>query len=142
MPKSTRRHSKRNKKQSGGADSGWSYVLGQVGDGWTQFQNALTLQPGQNQGTMRSNDIEPIGKPNFQDHQSMPTPKDLSLIQSAGKRRRNGRKRSRCGGNWSMIAKQAATPLALLGMQQTYKKRSNKSSRTKKSRKSRKSRRR
>lgn len=136
MPKSSRRHSK---KQRGGADSGWSYVLGQVGDGWTQFQNALTLQPGQNLGTVNSNDIEPIGKPNAQNFQSVPTAKDLALIQSAGKKRK-GCKRSRRGGNWGVIAKQAATPLALLAMQQTYKKRrSQKSSRTKKSRKSRKS---
>jgi hypothetical protein len=135
MPKSK---NSRSKKQSGGADSAWSYVLGQVGDGWTQFQNALTLQPGQNMATSGSNDIEPIGKPNFQNQQGTPTSKSLTLIQSAGKRR----KRCRSGGSWGAVAKHAATPLALLAMQQTYKKRSRKSLKTKKNRKSRKSRRR
>ena len=135
---------KRNKK--GGASSGWQYVFNQVGDGWTQFQNALTLQPGQNLGSMQSNDIEPIGKPNFQSNQGEPSAKNLSLIQSAGRRRRSKmskrrsnkrrsiKRTSKRGGNWGAIANQAAAPLALLAMQNTYKKRG--------SRKSRKSRRR
>ena len=137
---------KSRKNQSGGADSGWSYVLGQVGNGWTQFQNALTLQPGQNIASAHSNDIEPIGKPNFQDYQGMPTPKNLSLIQSAGRKRKH-HKRNKKGGYWGAVAKQAATPLALLALQQTYKKRpsqkvSKKSKKVSFSRKTRKSRRR
>lgn len=113
------------KKQSGGADSGWSYVMSKVGDGWTQFQNSLTLQPGQNLGTSQSNDIEPIGKPNFQNNQGMPTSKELALIQSAGKRRKK-----RSGGSWVAMANQAAAPVALLAMQQNY----GKKNRTKKNR--------
>ena len=119
MPKSSRRN--KDCKQSGGADSGWSYVMGQVGNGWTQFQNALTLQPGQNLATLNSNDIEPIGQPNFQNTQAMPSAQDLALIQSAGKRRKS-RKRGSKGGNWGAVAQQAAAPLALLAMQQNYKK--------------------
>ena len=110
------------KKQSGGADSGWSYVMSQVGDGWKQFQDSLTLQPGQNLATIQSNDIEPIGKPNFQNHQGMPTSKQLSLIQSAGKRRKR-----RMGGSWAALANQAAAPVALLAMQQSYGKRKSRS---------------
>ena len=52
-----------------------------------------------------------------------PTAQNLSLIQSAGKRRR---KRSRRGGFLELggVINQAAVPLAILGMQQTYKKKS------------------
>jgi hypothetical protein len=131
---------KRDKK--GGASSGWQYVFDQVGDGWTQFQNALTLQPGQNLGSVQSNDIEPIGKPNFQNNQGEPSVQNLRLIQMAGKRRK--RRRTRRGGDWGAVASQAAVPLALLAMQNTYKKRGSRTSRKsrRKSRKSRKSRRR
>ena len=125
---------KRTKK--GGASSGWQYVFDQVGDGWTQFQNSLTLQPGQNLGSMQTNDIEPIGKPNFQNYQGEPTAQNLSLIQSAGRRRR--RRKTKRGGNWGMVAEQAAAPLALLAMQNTYKRKgSRKSGKTRKSRRSR-----
>ena len=130
--------SRRNKR--GGASSGWQYVYDQVGNGWTQFQNALTLQPGQNLGSMQSNDIEPIGKPNFQNYQAEPTSQNLSLIQSAGRRRK--RRRIKRGGNWGAIATQAATPLALLAMQNTYRRKGSMSRKSKKTRKSRRTRRR
>ena len=67
MVKNSRRN--RSRKQSSsrrqkGGNSAWQYVAGQVGDGWTQFQNALTLQPGQNLGTQQSNNIVQIGNKN------------------------------------------------------------------------------
>ena len=124
----------RNKK--GGASSGWQYVYDQVGDGLTQFQNALTLQPGQNLGSMQTNDIEPIGKPNFQNYQGEPTTQNLTLIQSAG--RRGKRRRLKRGGNWGAIASQAAPPLALLAMQNSYRRKgSRKSRKTRKTRRTR-----
>jgi hypothetical protein len=124
----------KSRKMKGGASSGWQYVYDQVGNGWTQFQNALTLQPGQNLASMQTNDIEPIGKPNFQNYQAEPTAKDLQLIQSAGRRK----KKSKKGGNWGAVINQAAAPLALFTLQNTYKKKS--STRSRKSKKSRKSR--
>jgi hypothetical protein len=48
-----------------------------------------------------------------------PTAQNLSLIQSAGRRGR-GRKSKR-GGFWGQVINQAAAPLALLGMQQTFR---------------------
>jgi hypothetical protein len=46
-----------------------------------------------------------------------PTAQNLSLVQSAGKRRN----KSRRGGLFGEVVTQAVVPLALLGMQQTYR---------------------
>lgn len=121
---------KGSRKQRGGT-SGWGYVYNQVGDGWTQFQNALTLQPGQNPASQQTNEIEPIGKPNAQNTQSMPTANDLSLIQSAGRRKRrmSHRRRGKRGGTWSNIISQAVVPFTLFGVQNTYKRRQSRKSR-------------
>ena len=112
------------KKQKGGS-SAWSYVYDQVGNGMTQFQNSLTLQPGQNMASQQSNMIEPIGKVNFQNNQGEPTAQNLALIQSAGRRRRRSRSRSRSrkGGNWGATISRAAVPFTLMGMQNTFGKR-------------------
>jgi len=132
---------KRSRSQSkkGGSASAWGYVYDQVGNGWTQFQNALTLQPGQNLGSQQSNDIEPIGKPNFQNNQSFPTSKDLSLIQRAGKRRskRSKRSRSKKGGNWGAALGSAIVPFTLLGVQNAFGKRKSKGRKTRKTRRTR-----
>jgi hypothetical protein len=113
---------KHSRKQKGGMNSpsAWSYVYDTVGNGWTQFQNALTLQPGENLGSINSNAIEPVGNINAQDAQGVPTVQSLALVQSAGKRRRGSRrsrKMSKRGGNWMAVANQAIVPVALLGMQ-------------------------
>ena len=106
------------KKQKGGS-SAWSYVYGQVGNGMTQVQNSLMLQPGQNMASQQSNMIEPIGKVNFQNSQGDPTAQNLALIQSAGRRRA----RSRKGGNLGATISRAAVPFTLMGMQNTFGKR-------------------
>lgn len=130
----------RSKKYRGGSNtsnpSAWSYVYDTVGDGVTQFRNALTLQPGTNLGSLQSNDIEPIGNLNAQNAEGVPTASNLSLIQKAGKRRR------RRGGNMVAIANQALVPISLIAMQQGYSKRrgSRRGKGGKKTRKSRKSR--
>lgn len=116
----------RSRKQKGGnSPSGWGYVYNTVGNGWTQFQNALTLQPGDNAVSQQSNNIEPVGKPNFGNTSYDPSKTDLTLIQSAGRRRskRSKRSRSRKGGNWGEVASRAIVPLALLGVQNRFSKR-------------------
>lgn len=128
---------KKRTKQRGGNSSAWGYVYDQVGNGWTQFQNALTLQPGQNAASQQSNDIEPIGKPNFQNNQSFPTSKDLTLIQSAGRRRNKRSKRSRKGGNWGAAIGSAIVPFTLLGVQNAFGKRKSKGRKSRKSRRTR-----
>ena len=62
-----------------------------------------------------------------------PSDQNLSLIQSAGKRRR---KRSRRGGFLELggVINQAAVPLSILAMQQTYKKKNGGGRRTRKHR--------
>jgi hypothetical protein len=46
---------------------------------------------------------------------NMPNSQDLSLVQTAGKRGKRG-------GVWGEVINQAVVPVALLGMQQTYRK--------------------
>jgi len=59
------------RKQQGGNSmappSAWGSVFNTYGNGWTQFMNALTLQPGANAGSIGSNDLVPIGKMNAND---------------------------------------------------------------------------
>lgn len=65
----TMRRSQRGGDLAGNPPSSWGWVNGTVGNGWTQFMNSLTLQPGQNLGTSQSNNIVPVGNINAQDAQ-------------------------------------------------------------------------
>ena len=117
----TRRH-----RQHGGnyppSDSAWNSVYKTVGDGWTQFQNALMLQPGENLGASQSNAIVPIGKPNAQTSQGNIGPNMTGNVprQLGGRRRKSRGKR---GGNLLAVAQQAAVPVALIAMNNAYGKR-------------------
>jgi hypothetical protein len=127
----------RSRKQKGGSApaSAWGYMYNTVGNGWTQFQNALTMQPGDNLVSQQSNNIEPVGNPNFGNAAYDPSKTNLTLIQSAGKRRNkrnkksksksrsSSRSRSRKGGYWGEVASQAIVPLTLLGLQNRVGKR-------------------
>jgi len=109
---------KRTRKQQGGngmaPPSAWGSVFNTYGNGWTQFMNALTLQPGANAGSMGSNDLVPIGKVNAND------PGSSILKQSGGKKRRSGK--SKKGGFLGIgaLLEQAVVPFGLLGLQQSY----------------------
>jgi hypothetical protein len=106
----SRRYKQRGGELGSNPPSAWGYVAGTVGNGWTQFTNALTLQPGQNLGASQSNDIVPIGKVNAQNAQPM-----LKPNMSGGKKRRGAK-----GGSWGAVATQAIVPGFLLGAQQLY----------------------
>ena len=71
----TMRHRKRNMQRggelAGNPPSAWGYGLGTMGDGWTQFMNALSLQPNQNGNINQSNNIVPVGT--VQNYQNMNT---------------------------------------------------------------------
>lgn len=108
MPKYSRkrrRHSKsKTRSQRGGnlggnPPSAWGWGMGTLGNGWTQFMNSLSVQPGSvNQG----NQIVPVnGGTN-----------STKMAQTGGKRRRRGKR----GGNMLAVAEQAAVPLALFAM--------------------------
>ena len=111
---------------AGNPASGWGWVNGTVGNGWTQFMNSLTLQPGQNLGTVQSNNIVPVNNINAQDSQPGIGANLQGGIPSVGgaKRRRKsrgkGRSRSKRGGNLLAVANQAIVPGFLLAAQQTF----------------------
>jgi hypothetical protein len=119
-----KRHSKARtmRRQRGGGLAGnpasaWGWGLGTVGGGWQQFMNSLTLQPGDNLGTIQSNATVPVGNLNAQDSQGMIGTNLRGDIPQAGcKRRRHKRssKRSRRGGSIGAALNQAAVPLTLL----------------------------
>lgn len=58
---------------------------------------------------------------------AIPSPAQLQLVQSAGKRRR----KSRRGGFFGEVLNQAIVPFGLLGLQQTYRKKRHGGRRTK-----------
>ena len=89
--------------------SAWGWSMGTVGNGWDQFMNSLTLQPGQNAAAQQSNDLVPKNNLNAQS----------GPLLKGGRRR----SRSRRGGNWAAVANQAAVPAALVLMNQSFGKR-------------------
>ena len=123
------RHSKTMSQKGGGLagnpPSAWGWGLGTLGNGWTQFTNSLMLQPGQNLGSIQSNNIVPVGGTNAQNSQgNIGTNMGGSIPQSGGKRHRRHRSRGRRGGNVGAILSQAAVPVALIAMNNAYGKRS------------------
>ena len=117
--RSSRKHSHRGGELAGNPPSAWGWGLGTAGNGWTQFMDTLTLQPGQNIAAAKSNDLVPVGRPNANEPLQ-------SVKMNGGRRRKYGRSksRSRKGGNWGAVLNQAAAPLALLGANQYFGKRS------------------
>jgi hypothetical protein len=77
--------------------------------------NSLTLQPGQNLGTVQSNNIVPVGNINAQNAQGILN----NNSQFGGKIRKSG-KHGKRGGSWGAVLNQAATPIILLGAQQSF----------------------
>lgn len=108
------RHSRRHKRsQRGGnytsASTYGSYVNG---SGDSQYNRVFDQT-----NTNQSNII--IGAQGQNSQQAgIPSAQNLSLVQSAGSRRR---KRGKKGGFWGQIVNQALVPFSILGMQQTYR---------------------
>jgi hypothetical protein len=114
MKSRTMRRGQQGGDLAGNPASSWGWGMGTVGNGWTQFMNALSLQPGQNMGTVQSNNLVPIGNINAQDSQGMiGTNLKGDIPQSGGKKRKS---RGRRGGNLGAIIGQAAVPVALIAM--------------------------
>jgi hypothetical protein len=128
------RSRKARRSQQGGAqgaypDSAWGFQMNNLGNGWTQFMNSLSVQPGENMGTSQSNAIVPVRNLNAQDPKSMM----MNGGKKHGKRhmkrmmqrqqmmgQSKSQSRGKKGGYWGAVLEQAAVPLALLGMQQAY----------------------
>ena len=103
------------------SSSAGNYMLSVVGDGWTQFTNALTLNPAQGPVAAAGTQVVSIANPN-----ANVSNYDKSLgTQKGGSRRGKGRGRVRKGGilGAGVVLEQAIVPLALIGMQHTYAKR-------------------
>jgi hypothetical protein len=122
MPKSYRRKSRgrtrsrsrsRSRRQSGGYSSATTYgqhVYGDLNSQWSR-----TFDQNGQYGSIPSNVIIGAQGQNAT-MAAAPTSQNLALIQSAGKRKRRG-------GFMGQVVSQAVVPLALLGMQQTYRRR-------------------
>ena len=106
---------------AGNPPSSWGWVQGTVGNGWTQFMNSLTLQPGQNLATAQSTQLVPVGNINADNTQGMIGPNlkgDIPGSQSGGKKKvKKGSKKSR-GKRGGAILAALAVPGALIAMNQ------------------------
>lgn len=116
----TRRRSRAKRGGSSYIPSAWDYVQNAVGNGQTQFQNALEIQPGEGTAERHSNVIEPVGNLNY-------------MFKTSGGRRRRRRRRTshrrrsakRGGGAWANTLNQAIVPFSLWGMQYYSKSKKN-----------------
>jgi len=139
---SSKTRSQRGGNQGAYPDSAWGFQMNNLGNGWTQFMNSLSLQPGETVGTSGSNDIVPIRNLNAQTKmsggrkrgnkkmrrmQQMQQAQQMQQMQKAQQAQQmqqtKSRSRGKKGGYWGAVLEQAAVPLALLGMQQFYGKR-------------------
>jgi hypothetical protein len=112
---------------AGNPPSSWGWGLGTLGNGWTQFMNTMSLQPGANLGAVQSNAIVPVGGVNAQTAQGNIGPNMTGDIPQQGgrRRRRRGSKRSsKRGGNMGVVLSQAAVPGALILMNNALGRRS------------------
>ena len=97
-----RRHNETRRQRGGDLGgnpaSAWGYTMGTLGNGWTQFMNSLSIQPG---GVNHGNQLVPVNG-------------GTNMAQGGGKRKKG--KKGKRGGNMLAIAEQAAVPLALFAM--------------------------
>ena len=128
--RSKSRASRRSRSQRGGAqgsypDSAWGFQMNNLGNGWTQFMNSMSVQPGANMGTSQSNNIVPIKNINVPVKMAGGRRRSLQRqqMQQQMQQQSRGKGRGKKGGYWGAVLEQAAVPLALLGMQQFYGKR-------------------
>lgn len=116
---------RKNRKQKGGYSSASTYGSWIAGSGDSQFSRVMD-NPG-------SNNLTPVGS-GANGVLGAPNSQQLSLIQSAGRRRRRHSKklhsgksgrRSKKGGFFGLgsVINQAIVPFGILGLQQTYRKR-------------------
>ena len=113
----SRRHRSRSRRMRGGSyTSGSTYGSYVNGSGDSQFARTFDAT-GPFAGRAGSEYVGAQGQ--WSQQPSTPTAQNLSLIQSAGRRRR-----SRRGGFFGEVINQAIVPFGLLGLQQTYRKKS------------------
>jgi hypothetical protein len=117
-------------KQSGGdlagnPPSAWGWALGTAGDGWKQFMDSLTLQPGQGMADSHNNDLVPVK--NLKAQSGMGVGPNLkgdiprANMNMNMNMKRGGKRRHKRGGSFGAVLSQAAVPAVLLATQQSYK---------------------
>ena len=109
MGRSTHRKTKRGGSSYTSAASYGEYVNGTQNAQFDRVFSASGPYANINSNTIIGAQGQNAVQPN------MPSSQDLSLIQTAGKRGKRG-------GVWGQVINQAVVPVALLGMQQTYRK--------------------
>ena len=104
------RASRRSVAQRGGYPaSAWGWQLNNLGDGWTQFMNTMTAEPGNTQSNVivQNKGLSLPGAP----------------ATATAPAQKGGRRRYKKGGNWNAVLNQAAVPAALWAMQYKTKRR-------------------
>ena len=132
MGKTNRNSNKKRgcKTRKGGSalpPSAWGWQTANLGSGWDQFMNTFSINPADNLGTVNSNEIVPMGKPNAEDSQPMLSPnmKETTMQQGGkkkskkvGKKMKGNKKvHTRKGGNIMSIVSKAIVPASLFAMQ-------------------------
>ena len=116
MAINSRRHKSRSRRMRGGSyTSASSYGMYVNGPGGAQWDR--TMDQAGAYGQVPGNVIIGAQGQNVQPTSMMPNQSQMNLVQSAGRRRR------RRGGFLGEVINQALVPAALLGMQQTYRRR-------------------
>jgi hypothetical protein len=113
---------------SGNYSDGASYGMYVNGTGGSQW--ARTMDQSGAYGKVPGNTIIGAQGQNVQPSSQMPSPANLALVQKAGRRKK--------GGFLGEVVSQAVVPFALLGMQQTYRRKKGGKKGTRKNRKTRK----
>ena len=123
----SRRHRSRSRRMRGGSyTSGSSYGTYVNGSPDSQFARTFDAT-GPYAARAGSEYVGAQGQ--WSQQPNTPSAQNLSLIQSAGRRRR-----SRRGGFFGEVINQAIVPFGLLGLQQTYRKKSHGGRRTRRHR--------
>jgi hypothetical protein len=125
----SRRHRSRSRRMRGGNGnytSGSTYGMYVNGSGDSQFARTFDAT-GPYAARAGSEYVGAQGQ--WSQQPNVPSAQNLSLVQSAGKRRK-----SRRGGFFGEVINQAIVPFGLLGLQQTYRKKSHGGRRTRRHR--------
>jgi hypothetical protein len=122
----SRKHGRKNKKGGGSYSSAASY--GEYINGNENAQYDRVFSTSGPYGNINGNTI--IGAQGQNSHQpNLPNSQQLALIQKAGKSRRKR------GGLLGTVINEAVVPFAILGMQQTYRRKKNGGAKSRKNRK-------
>ena len=118
MPKHSRRSHRVKRGGSGNYSSAstyGSYVNGPLNAQYDRVFDQTTANAARQSNIIIGAQGQNAQQPN------MPSSQNLSLVQSAGRRRTSRRSRNKKGGLWGEVINQAVVPFTLLGMQQSYR---------------------